>query len=148
MLRLSIITRNVRVASHMALLVASVSRLGMALAPRMAPMVRGGIAPTFSRFASNSNDADISDADKLKVQDIVGKLNQNPEIREILEQFQTLLVSKGFNPNQPPSFMEMMRLFSQKDVRELAGKLKQKFDEAGIKISPEDMGLFMKLFKQ
>lgn len=115
----------------------------------MIPLVSNGpLAPSLRRFASNSNDTDISDSDTLKVHDIVTKLNQNPEIREILEQFQKLLVAKGFNPNQPPSFMEMMRLFSQKDVRELATKLKNKFDEEGIKISPEDMGLFMKLFKQ
>lgn len=140
MLRLALAARGARTAL-------SVSRIGT-MAPRMAMAPNGQLAPTFRRLASNSNDADISDKDALKVRDIVTKLNQNPEIRDILEQFQKLLVTKGFDPNQPPSFMEMMRLFSQKDVRELASKLKEKFDEAGIKISPEDMGLFMKLFKQ
>lgn len=113
------------------------------------PLLARPIPRAFTRAASNSNspDFDISDKDKAKVHDIVAKLNQHPEIRDILDQFQQLLVSKGFNPNQPPSFMEMMRLFSQKDVRELASKLKTKFDEAGIQISPDDMGLFMKLFK-
>lgn len=109
------------------------------------------VAPrsSFVRWASNSNsnDFDMSDKESLKIQELVTKLNQNPEIRDILDQFQKLLVAKGFNPNQPPSFMEMMKLFAQKDVRELASKLKNKFDEAGIQISPEDMGLFMKLFK-
>lgn len=119
------------------------------VAPRL-PLLARRTPLVFSRCALNSNgpDFDISDKDLAKVHDIVTKLNQNPEIREILREFQDLIVSKGFNPNLPPSFMEMMRLFSQKDVRELASKLKAKFDEAGIQISPEDMGLFMKLFKQ
>lgn len=121
------------------------------LVARAAPTVLGRVAPTnFIRFASNSNsdDFDLSDKDMIKVQEMVAKLNQHPEIRDILDQFQKLLLAKGFNPNQPPSFMEMMRLLSQKDVRELASKMKDKFEEAGVKFSPEDMGLFMKLFKK
>lgn len=98
---------------------------------------------TFTRFASISP----SD-DEAGVRELIGKLNENPEIREILEQFQLLLVSKGLNPEKPPSMMEIMRLFADKEVRELAGKLKGKFDDAGIQISPDQLNLFMGMFKK
>lgn len=114
-----------------------------AAVPRMAS-VR---VPVSVRFASNSNQNDLPDEDVLKAQDLVSKLQQHPEIRQLLEEFQELIVSKGFNPEKPPSFMEMMRLFAHKDVCDLVSQLKAKFDEAGIKISRDDMGLLMKLFK-
>ncbi|OBA22299.1 hypothetical protein METBIDRAFT_26273, partial [Metschnikowia bicuspidata var. bicuspidata NRRL YB-4993] len=84
--------------------------------------------------------------DEASVRDLISKLNENPEIKEILALFQLLLVSKGLNPEKPPSMMEIMRLFADKEVREMAGKLKAKFDEAGIQISPDQMNLFMGMF--
>lgn len=98
---------------------------------------------TTVRFASNS-----TGSEEQKVQEIITKLSSNPEIREILNEFQNLLQSKGFNPEKPPSLMEMMRLFADKEVRALAGKLKGKFDEEGIAITPEQLNLFMGLFKK
>lgn len=100
------------------------------------------------RFASSSNENDLPDDDVLKVQDVVSKVQQHPHIRELLNQFQEIIVKKGFNPQEPPSMTQVMRLFADKEVRALISKLKDAFDEAGIKISPEDMGLFMKMFKQ
>lgn len=99
------------------------------------------------RFASSSNENDLPDDDVLKVQDVVSKVQQHPHIRELLNQFQEIIVKKGFNPQEPPSMTQVMRLFADKEVRALISKLKDAFDEAGIKISPEDMGLFMKMFK-
>ncbi|QBM90139.1 hypothetical protein METSCH_E03790 [Metschnikowia aff. pulcherrima] len=121
------------------------SRTSLALARPAAQLLRSQPAKSasFARFASNSPVADEASVAKL-----VGKLNENPEIREILEQFQVLLVSKGLNPEKPPSMMEVMRLFADKEVRELAGKLKAKFDDAGIQISPDQMSLFMGMFKK
>lgn len=98
------------------------------------------------RRASNSSHDDVSE-DTLKAQDLVSKLQLHPEIRQLLQEFQELIVTKGFNPEKPPSFMEMMKLFAHKDVCDLVAKLKVKLDEAGIKISRDDMGLLMKLFK-
>ncbi|GEQ66804.1 hypothetical protein JCM33374_g467 [Metschnikowia sp. JCM 33374] len=98
---------------------------------------------TFTRFASNS-----PIDEEVHVRELISKLHENPEIREILEQFQSVLLSKGLNPEKPPSMMEVMRLFADKEVRELAGKLKGKFDEAGIQISPDQMGSFMNMFKK
>lgn len=100
------------------------------------------------RFASSSNENDLPDDYVLKVQDVVSKVQQHPHIRELLNQFQEIIVKKGFNPQEPPSMTQVMRLFADKEVRALISKLKDAFDEAGIKISPEDMGLFMKMFKQ
>ncbi|PVH13662.1 uncharacterized protein CXQ87_001775 [Candidozyma duobushaemuli] len=99
------------------------------------------------RFASSSNENDLPDDDVLKVQDVVSKVQQHPHIRELLNQFQEIIVKKGFNPQEPPSMTQVMRLFADKEVRALISKLKDAFDEAGIKISPEDMGSFMKMFK-
>lgn len=103
------------------------------------PLVR----PAAVRFASGSAP---SDEDKLK--EIVEKLQANPEITAILQDFQKMIVDKGFDALRPPLMMEMMRLFSQKDVREKAGELKAKLDEAGIVLSPEHIGLFMNGFKK
>lgn len=100
------------------------------------------------RFASSSNENDLPDEDVLKVQDVVSKVQQHPHIRELLNEFQEIIVKKGFNPQEPPSITQVMRLFADKEVRELISKLKDAFEEAGIKISADDMGLFMKMFKQ
>lgn len=116
----------------------------MTRTPAMAPNV---FRPTFTRFASSSSEDDLPDKDILKLQDVVSKLNQHPEIRELLAELQTILVNKGFNPEVQPSFTEIMKLFADKEVRELAKRLKGSLDKAGIEISPEDMGLFMKLLK-
>lgn len=115
--------------------------LSRCAAPRL-----GILKTQFPRFASTTPQNEPAEA--LKVQQVVDKLNQNPEIREILNEFQRLLAEKGFNTEKPPSFMEMMRLFSQKDVRELASRLKAKFDEAGIEFTPDQMSLFMGMFKK
>lgn len=80
--------------------------------------------------------------------EIVHKLNLNPEIRVLLREFQDLLVAKGFNPEEPPNFMKLMGLFAQKDVRELAGRLKAKLEETGIEISPSDVNLLMGMMKK
>lgn len=100
------------------------------------------------RFASSSNENDLPDDDVLKVQDVVSKVQQHPHIRELLNEFQDIIVKKGFNPNEQPSFTQVMRLFADKEVRELISRLKVAFDEAGIKISQDDLGLFMKMFKK
>lgn len=112
----------------------------------VAPRVSLCRAAVSVRFASNSQNG-LPEEEVLKAQDLVSKLQQHPEIRQLLEEFQELIVSKGFNPEKPPSFMEMMRLFAHEDVCDLVSQLKVKFDEAGIKISRDDMGLLMKLFK-
>ncbi|KAK8443013.1 hypothetical protein ACI3LY_002818 [Candidozyma auris] len=102
----------------------------------------------FARFASSPNENDLPDEDILKVQDVVSKVQQHPHIRELLNEFQDIIVKKGFNPNEQPSFTQVMRLFADKEVRQLISKLKDAFDEAGIKVSPEDMSSFMKMFKK
>ncbi|KAF3993594.1 hypothetical protein FT663_00264 [Candidozyma haemuli var. vulneris] len=138
-----------------------VARLGLTrnLAPRSAVALRGSLLrPTaiqsgkpqavFTRYASSSNENDLPDDDILKVQDVVSKVQQHPHIRELLNEFQDIIVKKGFNPNEQPSITQVMRLFADKEVRQLISKLKDAFEEAGIKISPDDMGSFMKMFKK
>lgn len=95
------------------------------------------------RFQSSNS---IQDDEKLK--EIVEKLRSNPEIAQILQEFQATIIDKGFDPLRPPSMMDMMRLFAQKEVREQAAKLKSKLDDAGIVLSPEHIGLFMNNFKK
>lgn len=97
--------------------------------------------PLLARFQSTSGT-------DPKLEEIVEKLKANPEISEILQGFQATLVAKGFDPLKPPSMMEMMRLFALKDVRDQAAKLKTKLDEAGIAFSPENVSLFMNVFKK
>lgn len=100
------------------------------------------------RFASSSNENDFPDPDMMKIQDVVSKAQLNPVIRELLQDFQEIIKEKGFNPDEQPSMTQIMRLFADKEVRKLLLKLKDAFDEAGIKISPDEIGLFMKLFKK
>lgn len=90
--------------------------------------------------------ASTSPGEDEKLKEIIQKLQADPEIVQILRDFQNLLVEKGFDPVKP-SMMQMMRLFAQSDVREQATKLKNKLDEAGINLSPEHISLFMKNFK-
>lgn len=109
------------------------------LAPSTAP------SPTGVRFASS---ADPSDPQEHRIQELIEKLNLRPDIKELLAEFQGLLEKKGFNVEKPPLMLEVMGLFAQKDVRTLILKLKVKFEEAGIRVTPEDMNLFTGLFKK
>lgn len=98
-------------------------------------------SPIGLRYQSSQNDSE----EKLK--EIVLKLQSDPEIVQILKDFQALLVEKGFDPLRP-SMMSMMRLMAQSDVREQAGKLKTKLDESGIVLSPEHISQFMGFMKK
>lgn len=126
-------------------------RLHIALARRIHPTafrcVAPGIAPSPAgvRFASS---ADPSNPQEQRIQELVEKLNLRPDIKELLADFQGLLEKKGFNVEKPPLMLEVMGLFAQKDVRTLILKLKVKFEEAGIRVTPEDMNLFTGLFKK
>lgn len=117
-------------------------------AARSSVLTRSTFPKAFTRFASSSNEDDLPDKDVLKVQDVISKLHQHPEIRDLLDEFQKVLLTKGFDPTQQPSFTQVMKLFSDKDVRGLVVRLKDQFEKAGIQISPDDMGLFMKMFKK
>lgn len=107
----------------------------------LTPIVRPTVGQIGLRFQSSSNESEE------KLREIVLKLKSDPEITQILQDFQALLVEKGFDPLRP-SMMSMMRLFAQSDVREQAAKLKTKLDEAGIVLSPEHISQFMGSMKK
>lgn len=115
--------------------------------PKVLPSVKASLyRPSLVQGVRFQSSTGFEEDEKLK--EIVEKLRSNPEIAQILQEFQSTIIEKGFDPLRPPSMMEMMRLFAQKEVRELAAKLKTKLDEAGIVLSPEHIGLFMNNFKK
>lgn len=100
-------------------------------------------SPVFTRNFWNGSKNDAQDPEE-----IIRILKENPEIRTVLEEFQLLLKSKGVDGSKTPSITEMVKLFSQKDVRDMAQKLQLEFQKAGINITPANVGLLMDKFKQ
>lgn len=109
--------------------------------------VRARVCARPAVFAPVRTLASSTDNDLSKVQEVMHKVNDNPQIRALLDEFQVLLQEKGFDPSKQPSFTEIMRLFADSKVRGLILQLKEEFDKAGIKVLQEDMGAFMKFFK-
>lgn len=109
-------------------------------APALVACIALHLTPALRQNSTTSRD------DK-SLHDIVRKLSSDPEIKRNLQDFQALLVGKGFDP-LCLSMMQMMRLFAQPDVRDQAAKLKAKLDEYGINISPAHISQFMSTLKK
>lgn len=131
---------------------AAVARLALRAAARgfstrMAVSGLKGVAPICHgarggqvRWASNANDDNFAD---MMSKEFMETIESNPDIKDLMRKFQDLLLSQGFSPEKPPSLMQMMKLYSQSEFRDLVFQLKNKFDEAGIKFSPDQVALLM-----
>lgn len=99
------------------------------------------------RFASSGpGDDKLTAEDADRVQQITNQIRQHPEIREKLDAFQDLLKAKGFNSNEPPSLFKLMGLLAQKDVKDAISSLKASLEKNGVKLGPEDLNAFMKIY--
>lgn len=86
---------------------------------------------------------------EARVQEISLQIRENKEIRDNLDDFQRLLAERGFDPktaSAPPSLFKLMGLLAQKDVKAAIEKLKESLEKAGVKLTPEDLNAFMKMY--
>ncbi|CUM65089.1 uncharacterized protein PRCAT00002714001 [Priceomyces carsonii] len=110
------------------------------------PYVSSGLLRPVSlrRYASSLNNGDDFDGGQAdRIEKIASTLRGNPEIRTLLEDFQTLLHDKGFRTDKAPSMVEMFKLMTEKDVKDHLTKLKDALDRADVKFSTEDIKAFM-----
>lgn len=111
------------------------------------------IAPRHSlrpvRFFASRVEEKVLLLAEARVQEISLQIRENKEIRDNLDQFQRLLAEKGFDPktaSAPPSLFKLMGLLAQKDVKQAIEKLKDSLEKAGVKLTPEDLSAFMKMY--
>lgn len=115
---------------------ASSRRIGVISRPRITASV-----PISRRLFST--DAEDENA---RLEKLVTDLRSNPKIATALENFQNLLVSKGFQPDKKPSMMQMMLILTDKEIKASIGDLRAQLEQANIKFSQKDVDAFMKLF--
>lgn len=97
-------------------------------------------------YASWSNGDDQGHSVE-RVQQVVNLFRQNSELRELLDKFQKLLEAKGIMPDgKQPSVMLMLKILTDKEVRNSLKELKDVMDKEGIQLSKEDLNAFMSLY--
>ncbi|KAL1918497.1 uncharacterized protein VTP21DRAFT_3157 [Calcarisporiella thermophila] len=77
---------------------------------------------------------------------LIQQLASNPHILHSLTEFTQLLQEKGLDVTgaKPPSFMQMMKLMTDSQIKEKVGEISQQFQAAGIQL---DMSTIMELSK-
>lgn len=67
-------------------------------------------------------------------------LKANPELSQLLDGFQTLLVEKGIQTaGKPPSLTQMMKMLADKDIRDHLSQLKDCLERSDVKINQQDL---------
>ncbi|CAH2352513.1 uncharacterized protein, mitochondrial [[Candida] railenensis] len=101
--------------------------------------------PAGFQVSRRSFSSDAEDENK-RLEKLVTDLRTNPKIASALENFQELLVSKGFQPDKKPSMMQMMSILTDKEIKSSISDLRAQLEEANIKFTQKDVDAFMKLF--
>ncbi|KAF4470788.1 hypothetical protein FALBO_2303 [Fusarium albosuccineum] len=79
-----------------------------------------------------------------KVRETFEKLSRHPPAIIAMQKVGEIIKSKGFEPGQPPSKMEVVKLMMDKEFREAAQTLTTEMQNAGIEINPD---VFMKMME-
>ncbi|EEU34993.1 uncharacterized protein NECHADRAFT_37325 [Fusarium vanettenii 77-13-4] len=83
-----------------------------------------------------------------KIRETFEKLSRHPPAIIAMQKVGDIIKSKGrFEPGQPPSKMEVMKLLMDKEFRDAAQTLTTEMQNAGIEINP-DVGLPFHLASQ
>jgi hypothetical protein len=117
----------------------SVVRAGV----RISPAVRALRVPQTPRAFVR---AYSSDEETKRLEKLVSDLRTNPSIATALQDFQQLLVAKGFEPDKKPLMMQMMLILTDKEIKTAIGELKRELEAANVSFSQKDVDAFMKLF--
>lgn len=117
----------------------SVARAGV----RISPAVRVLRAPQTPRAFVRPYS---SDDETKRLEKLVSDLRTNPSIATALQDFQQLLVAKGFEPDKKPLMMQMMLILTDKEIKTAIGELKRELEAANVSFSQKDVDAFMKLF--
>ncbi|KAL0581965.1 tau 95 subunit of transcription factor TFIIIC [Marasmius crinis-equi] len=76
---------------------------------------------------------------KLSQTTVYKKLQEAPAAFEALKNFGEIMKNAGFDPTQPPSTMQMLKLSMNKEVREAGLRMNEEFAKAGIDLTDKDL---------
>lgn len=110
------------------------------LATKVSAIHRPTIYHGSVRLASSAQTPD--DEQLAKAKKLMSQIEGNPKVKELVLEMQNLLTKNGVDPAKPPSKMQLIKLFSQKEARQLMFQLQAEMEAAGI--SQQDILLFFK----
>ena len=87
----------------------------------------------------------LSQDPQVRINEIVNIVKANPNITQVLKEFESLVEDKNFfKEGNPPNMMQIAKLLMDNNVRQCLQKLKAEFEKANINFSPEDITMLMK----
>ncbi|KAK6456643.1 uncharacterized protein RJT20DRAFT_126656 [Scheffersomyces xylosifermentans] len=91
-------------------------------------------------FNRGNKPGEFSEEQAARVKQFAETLKNNPELSQLLDGFQTLLVNKGIQTaGKPPSLTQMMKMLTDKDIRDHLTKLKDCLEKSNIQINQQDL---------
>lgn len=102
---------------------------------------------TFRSFSvtRSNNFFNKTDPNEL-INKIKQALESNPRIGSLINEFKDKLLSKGIS--QQPSFLEMMKIAQDQELKDCLKELSSEFEKADIKINPADLQEIAKVFNK